>query len=203
PERGVRIEWAPALGSLPAAGVGAWPLTHRSETPPLGLSVVPCALVTSRLTRFNPAGRLFLTAYVGMLAAFLVWGIGFLLAIPVSGITRALLLSGYPLLVITFPSGLLQSLTDWETLCRSSWHRSTGRGRPGRRTSYPKVSLHVPACAEPPELVIATLDALAALEYPNYEVLVIDNNTRDPALWRPVAAHCQRLGPRFRFFHLE
>ena len=45
-------------------------------------------------------------------------------------------------------------------------------------------------------------DALAALDYPEFEVLVVDNNTRDPALWEPVAEHCARLGSRFRFFHL-
>ena len=50
----------------------------------------------------------------------------------------------------------------------------------------------VPAYAEPPELVV-TLDALARLRYPNFEVLVIDNNTKDPALWRPVEEHCARL----------
>ena len=37
---------------------------------------------------------------------------------------------------------------------------------------------------------------------PNFEVLVIDNNTRDEAVWRPVEAHCRRLGERFRFFHV-
>jgi glycosyltransferase involved in cell wall biosynthesis len=31
-----------------------------------------------------------------------------------------------------------------------------------------------------------TLDALAALDYPNFEVLVIDNNTKDPAVCQPV-----------------
>jgi cellulose synthase/poly-beta-1,6-N-acetylglucosamine synthase-like glycosyltransferase len=31
---------------------------------------------------------------------------------------------------------------------------------------------------------------------------VVDNNTRDEAIWRPVEAHCQRLGARFRFFHV-
>ena len=40
------------------------------------------------------------------------------------------------------------------------------------------------------------------LDYPDFEVIVIDNNTTDPALWRPVAEHCARLGARFRFFHL-
>ena len=66
----------------------------------------------------------------------------------------------------------------------------------------PKVSLHVAICNEPPDLVIATLNGLAQLDYANYEVLVIDNNTSDAALWLPVQAHCEQLGERFRFFTL-
>ena len=66
----------------------------------------------------------------------------------------------------------------------------------------PKVSIHVPAYNEPPAMLIETLDALARLDYPDYEVLVIDNNTRDEAVWRPVEAHCAALGARFRFFHV-
>jgi exo-beta-1,3-glucanase (GH17 family)/cellulose synthase/poly-beta-1,6-N-acetylglucosamine synthase-like glycosyltransferase len=68
---------------------------------------------------------------------------------------------------------------------------------------WPTVSIHVPAYNEPPAMLIQTLDALAALRYPSYEVLVIDNNTTDPKVWQPVAAHCERLGPRFKFFHIE
>jgi hypothetical protein len=67
----------------------------------------------------------------------------------------------------------------------------------------PKVSVHVPAYAEPPDMLIQTLDALARLDYPDFEVLVIDNNTKDESLWRPVEAHCRTLGPRFRFFHVD
>jgi exo-beta-1,3-glucanase (GH17 family)/cellulose synthase/poly-beta-1,6-N-acetylglucosamine synthase-like glycosyltransferase len=69
-------------------------------------------------------------------------------------------------------------------------------------TPLPKVSIHLPICNEPPHMVRQTLDALARLDYAHYEVLVIDNNTKDPALWEPVADHCARLGPKFRFFHL-
>jgi len=69
-------------------------------------------------------------------------------------------------------------------------------------TKLPKVSIHLPLCNEPPAMVKLTLDALARLDYADYEVLVIDNNTMDPALWEPVADHCARLGPKFRFFHL-
>jgi exo-beta-1,3-glucanase (GH17 family)/cellulose synthase/poly-beta-1,6-N-acetylglucosamine synthase-like glycosyltransferase len=68
--------------------------------------------------------------------------------------------------------------------------------------ALPKVSIHLPICNEPPHMVRQTLDALARLDYADYEVLVIDNNTMDPALWEPVADHCARLGPKFRFFHL-
>jgi exo-beta-1,3-glucanase (GH17 family)/cellulose synthase/poly-beta-1,6-N-acetylglucosamine synthase-like glycosyltransferase len=66
----------------------------------------------------------------------------------------------------------------------------------------PKVSLHLPICNEPPHMVRQTLDALAALDYDRFEVLVIDNNTMDPHIWEPVAEHCARLGPKFRFFTL-
>ncbi len=66
----------------------------------------------------------------------------------------------------------------------------------------PKVSIHVPAYNEPPGMLIETLNALAQLDYPDFEVLVIDNNTKDEAVWRPVEAHCAALGPRFRFFHV-
>ncbi len=67
----------------------------------------------------------------------------------------------------------------------------------------PKVSIHVATYNEPPAMVIETLNALARLDYPDYEVLLIDNNTRDPALWQPVEGHCAQLGPRFRFFHVD
>jgi cellulose synthase/poly-beta-1,6-N-acetylglucosamine synthase-like glycosyltransferase len=69
--------------------------------------------------------------------------------------------------------------------------------------SRPFVSFHVPICSEPPEVVAKTLRALNKLEYDAFEVLVIDNNTKDERLWRPVEALCRELGPKFRFFHLE
>jgi len=67
----------------------------------------------------------------------------------------------------------------------------------------PRVSVHVPCYNEPPEMVSETLDALARLDYDDFEVIVLDNNTPDPATWQPVEAHCAALGPRFRFFHFD
>jgi exo-beta-1,3-glucanase (GH17 family)/cellulose synthase/poly-beta-1,6-N-acetylglucosamine synthase-like glycosyltransferase len=67
----------------------------------------------------------------------------------------------------------------------------------------PKVSIHVPAYNEPPDMVMETLNALSELDYPDFEVIVVDNNTKDPATWQPVEAHCGKLGPRFHFFHVD
>lgn len=72
-----------------------------------------------------------------------------------------------------------------------------------RAVDPPKVSIHLPCYSEPADIVMASLDALAALDYPNYEVLVIDNNTPDDAQWKPIEAHCKRLGDQFRFYHVN
>jgi len=89
----------------------------------------------------------------------------------------------------------------WVRLRRRLLVGPAAEGSDGRYR--PKVSIHVPAYNEPPDMLIETLDALARLDYRDFEVLVIDNNTRDEAVWRPVEAHCARLGPRFRFFHVS
>jgi exo-beta-1,3-glucanase (GH17 family)/cellulose synthase/poly-beta-1,6-N-acetylglucosamine synthase-like glycosyltransferase len=65
--------------------------------------------------------------------------------------------------------------------------------------SGPKVSIHIPAYREPPEMLMQTLDAVARLNYPNFECIVLINNTPDPALWQPIEQHCRALGERFKF----
>ena len=72
----------------------------------------------------------------------------------------------------------------------------------GEGAREPFVTIHLACCNEPPAMVIATIESLRALDYRNYEVLIVDNNTRDEALWRPVEAHVARLPANFRFFHL-
>ncbi|RKK04974.1 glycosyltransferase [Pseudoroseomonas wenyumeiae] len=71
-----------------------------------------------------------------------------------------------------------------------------------RHAPWPRVSLHLPLRDAAPEQVRRTLDSLAALDYPALEVLVVDTQTAEPALWEAAAEHCARLGPQFRFFHL-
>ncbi len=67
----------------------------------------------------------------------------------------------------------------------------------------PKVSIHIPAHNEPPEMLKQTLDAIARLDYTNYECVVVINNTPDPALWLPIEEHCRALGERFKFVRAD
>ena len=68
-------------------------------------------------------------------------------------------------------------------------------------SELPMVSLHVPAHNEPPDMVIDTLRSLLQIDYPRYEVILIDDNTDDESLWRPVEAWCARHGVKFA--HLD
>ena len=94
----------------------------------------------------------------------------------------------------------------WEicdALGTEHWRRritpATPLNVPGR--DLPMVSLHVPAHNEPPEMVIETLRSLLRLDYPRYEIILIDDNTDDESLWRPVEAWCARHGVKFA--HLD
>ena len=80
--------------------------------------------------------------------------------------------------------------------------RLLGQGS-GLPEKAPLVSIHVPACREPPEMLRQTLDSVAQLAWPNLECVVVINNTPDPALWTPIEDHCRLLGPRFKFVRVE
>jgi exo-beta-1,3-glucanase (GH17 family)/cellulose synthase/poly-beta-1,6-N-acetylglucosamine synthase-like glycosyltransferase len=67
----------------------------------------------------------------------------------------------------------------------------------------PKVSIHIPAYNEPPEMLKQTLDAVARLDYPNFECVLLINNTPDPAMWLPIEEHCRTLGERFKFVRAD
>jgi cellulose synthase/poly-beta-1,6-N-acetylglucosamine synthase-like glycosyltransferase len=93
----------------------------------------------------------------------------------------------------------------WElcdALGRDAWVRRVADGASAEQREHtPFVSLQVPAYNEPPDMVIETLTSLVALDYPAYEVIVIDDNTDDETLWRPVEAWCHDHGVKFA--HLE
>ncbi len=75
-----------------------------------------------------------------------------------------------------------------------------GQGHIGAH-SAPFVSIHVATYDEPPALVIETLDSMLGLDYPDFEVIVLDNNTADQKVWQPVAQFCAQHPAKLRFYH--
>jgi Glycosyltransferase like family 2 len=149
----------------------------------------------------HPVGAAAWSGWLLLGTVLLGWGALFLARLDVSAMTAWLLWAAAALSAVTLPSAVVQTREGWEPLLG----RRRRAGPPVAWAGWyaPRVSVHVPCHAEPPHVVIGALDCLATLDYPDFEVLVIDNNTTDPQLWLPVQAHCERLGPRFRFLHVE
>ena len=114
---------------------------------------------------------------------------------------------GVLLWVLEVFAALLSCAYLWEicdALGTEDWRRRITRSHPlpaVAERDLPFVSLHVPAHNEPPDMVIETLRHLVRMDYPRYEVILIDDNTDDEKLWRPVEAWCARHGVKFA--HLE
>jgi len=167
------------------------------------LGFVAVAWFATRFTRLRAPSRIVYGAVLQATAGFVVW----LLAEPVYHYLRpgdvvalALLLPPLALMVAIVVSNGFEFV---EVFWRGNLKRTFGP-RPLRiGAREPMVSIHLAACNEPPEMVIATLETLRRLRYQNLEVLVVDNNTRDEALWMPVRDWIERTGDsRLRFFHL-
>jgi exo-beta-1,3-glucanase (GH17 family) len=167
------------------------------------LGFVAVAWFATRFARLRLASRLAYGVALQGVAAFVVW----LLAVPFD---HYLLPADVMALAVLVPTlGLMVTVVlangfeFVEMYWRGNLRREFGpRPWPTDRPE-PKVSLHLACSNEPPEMVIATLESLARLRWTRYEVLVVDNNTRDPALWEPVRDWVERRADsRFRFFHL-
>ncbi len=70
--------------------------------------------------------------------------------------------------------------------------------------TWPGCCFQIPASNEPPALVEQVLMQLMQQDYPGrWMIQVIDNNTPDPATWKPIQTLCEHLGARVQFLHLE
>jgi exo-beta-1,3-glucanase (GH17 family)/cellulose synthase/poly-beta-1,6-N-acetylglucosamine synthase-like glycosyltransferase len=175
-----------------------------------GISVVMAVLLLVFLYRdsstLSSRGKGFLAIVmyaISTAAVWIVYDYTRLYMTPATAIVGLLLLVGGIGVIVL----IMAETHEWaESLWLRKWRRPfTLRAVPD--DELPFVSIHVPAYNEPPELLAETLDALVGLDYPRFEVLVIDNNTKDPEVWRPIQDHCeqlnQRAGARFRFFHVD
>lgn len=176
---------------------------------PVGLAATAGLVVTLSVCAWWPVGRqwatrglvawsLSIAASVCYLAYAAVWTMTADLSLAGrAGSTVLWLLEAF---VVLIGIGHLWEFVD--VLTRRRWIGSKNPVRAGGMSARPFVSLHVPTHNEPPEMVIQTLTQLLRQTYDHYEILVIDNNTTDPTLWRPVEAFCAGFD-RITFVHVE
>ncbi len=168
----------------------------------IGLTVMLLALMFRDSGGLMARGRGFLALVAYTITTFAVWMVYEYSRQYLTPMTLAMGI----MLFIAALGIIIVLLAEAHELAESAWmhpFRPASRRTELTDEQLPLVSVHVPAYNEPPDMLIQTLDALAALHYPRYEVLVIDNNTKDPAVWQPVQAHCEKLGAHFRFFHVD
>jgi cellulose synthase/poly-beta-1,6-N-acetylglucosamine synthase-like glycosyltransferase len=209
---------------------GAWPAIRRFSFAIIG-TVVLAAVVVAALRLLGDSEHLAIDAAAGLAVSSLIWlpvtrrwsarghlcwsSTIFLFVVYLAFVLQwtfdshlgpASTAGGLLLWLFELFAAVLACAYLWEicdALGSEQWRRRLIRADPAsvNDDDLPFISLHVPAHNEPPDMVLDTLRALLLLDYPNYEVIVIDDNTDEEALWRPLEAWCARHGAKFK--HLE
>lgn len=162
---------------------------------PLLLTVIT---VMSLQPNINFIGQIFYSSYLAASLAFVVWA-AYITAVATHSILEVLTGSAVILLdLAAFVVWMSNINYASDVLCRARRSRPLPVADPDYK---PFVSLHLPTYNEPPKLLIETIKAVERIDYPNFEVVVLDNNTSDPAVWRPVEEYC-RDRDRVRFVHV-
>jgi len=186
----------------------AEPVTRVPEWPAIaGFSLAFAIMILSLLLRDSRGlvyeGRGFLVMVSLAISTAAVWLV-YDYSQKYLGWEQVLVGIGLMLAVFCISVVLLAEAHEW---AEAIWGRSSDTARRLARAApdarLPKVSIHVPTYNEPPEMVIETLNALRRLDYPYFEVIVVDNNTKDPECWLPVRDWCERQDEHFRFFHVD
>ena len=193
-----------SVGAIAIAAVSCiatkllWGLPIASlETAALPLVIVSVVVIALQPDR-NLVGHVFYASYASASVSFILWAAVISVVAPHS--IAETLTASLVLLLDTAALLVWMSNINYQGDLLSRSRR--GRPLPKADPSYqPFVSLHLPAYNEPPELLIKTIKAAEQIDYPDFEVVVMDNNTKDPAVWRPVEDYC-RDRPRVKFVHV-
>ena len=148
---------------------------------------------------WNAIGQAFFLFSISASVVYLIYAFLVTAFSPVSPVAFIISFLLFCLEIVALSLSLTYAFEVLDVLCRARWHHRPEVRLLGKYV--PMVSLHIPAYNEPPELVAQTLRALANLDYPNYEVILVDNNTPQEATWQPLAEICQELG--FKCLHLD
>lgn len=168
------------------------------------ISLLLGLLVLGRMPRVRQTGYLLMGGMVVLISTGLLALIDATALEYVEPTDIAAMIAMTPLVLLACAVILTESIE----MAASLWRVDRRVMKLGIPEQSPRVSIHLPIYNEPPQMVIETLNALAHLDYDNFEVIVLDNNTPEPETWRPVEAHCRKLNAEagvqlFRFFHFE
>ncbi len=212
--------WKREIEGSAGASWGLWDAWRKPKFPMMGevqevknwpqmcavsiaFAFLPLVFFLRRRSDLKVGGLLFYGALIQAVGSVLVFTVTAASAAGLATTTEiawaVLIFCQLVLLCVMLIDGLELTEVVWQARFRRKFEPSSATPLP----NAPKVSIHVPCYNEPPHMVIETLDALARLDYPNYEVLLLDNNTKDPEVWKPIEQYCRQLGPKFRFFHLD
>jgi cellulose synthase/poly-beta-1,6-N-acetylglucosamine synthase-like glycosyltransferase len=187
------------LGDLWALTTFGAPLEVRD----LSIAALAAGLFFMLVLRsWNAFGQVFWTMTLMVTALFIAYSFTVTAFSPLSPLSYLLAIVFFFIETIALMLALSHTYESLDTTTRVRWRRKVNWLYPNPGYT-PKVSLHVPAYNEPPEVVHKTLQSLAHLDYPNFEVLVIDNNTPDEKVWRSLEQVTRSMGPRFRYLHLD
>jgi cellulose synthase/poly-beta-1,6-N-acetylglucosamine synthase-like glycosyltransferase len=155
-----------------------------------------------RLRDWNAAGQVTWAMTLITTGLFIIYAFLLTAFSPLNPLSFIFALLFFFLEAVTMSLALAHMHESLDVVCRVRWHRLIEKLDPVP-DYQPMVSLQVPAYNEPIEVVQKTLGSLAKLNYPNYEVLVVDNNTPLQETWRPLEEICRALGPNFHCLHLD
>ena len=176
-----------------------WGIPLTSLELPVSTVVLIAFIVVVARPDLNPVGQIFS-------AAFIAAGLGLILFTIKLTTNDAnggfeFLVSGFFVLLSLFAVILWNSYVNATSDVLGRFRHS--RPLPEADPSYqPFVSLHIAAYNEPPDMLIETIRRAEAIDYPHFEIVVVDNNTKDPAVWRPVDEYC-RDRDRVTFVHVD
>lgn len=191
----------------------AWP---RKATVASILALIPIIAFCLAFARFRFGGRLFFGVVIQSAITLVVWLVTLPFEFYLNTLDWTMLVLLLPALAAMLMILLANAFEFTEVVWQKRFQRHFDPEKLPEGVPEPFVSVHLPCHNEPPEMVIQTLASLARMSYRNFEVLVIDNNTKDKDVWAPVEHYVNRLNehdpalaadpqarPRFRFFHLE
>jgi cellulose synthase/poly-beta-1,6-N-acetylglucosamine synthase-like glycosyltransferase len=191
-----------ALAALTGAALWAFGTSRRNLVAAVAVVVATSVIWMPITRRWSALAHLAWSSTILLFVAYLAFMLQWTFAshLGVAGTLGGLLLWCLELAAAALGCAYLWELCD--SLGLRHWRRRVDVSGPapvaGRE---PFVSLHVPAHNEPPDMVIETLRSLRSLDYSNYEIVVVDDNSDDQTLWRPVEAWCRDHD--VKFVHLD